>query len=176
MHSLIINTARLHLRPLCLEDVDPCAGYMNNYEVSKWLSRAPFPYTREDALGFINSVTDQSSPVWAITNGDGFMGTIGLHELDTGSIEMGYWLAQEFWGNGYVSEAALAVVTDYFATWGKDELISGYYVGNNKSQAILTKLGFVPHVEPSMEHSNARNEAALLQKVRLTRQTWENLG
>ena len=104
------------------------------------------------------------------------MGTIGLHERDTGSIELGYWIAQEFWGNGYVSEAALAVVTDFFATSERDDLESGYYVGNNKSQAILTKLGFAPHIEPKMIHSNARNEAALLQKVRLTRQAWNMLA
>ena len=176
MHSSIINTPRLHLRPLCLEDVAPCVAYMNNYEVTKWLTNPPVPYSEEDALGFVTSMTETSAPVWAITNSDGFMGTIGLHERDTGLIGLGYWIAQEFWGNGYVSEAALAVVTDFFATSERDDLESGYYVGNNKSQAILTKLGFVPHIEPKMIHSNARNEAALLQKVRLTRQAWNMLA
>ncbi len=176
VHNSIIDTPRLHLRPLCLEDVAPCTAYMNNYEVTKWLTNPPFPYSEEDARGFINHMMETSAPVWALTNSDGFMGTIGLHELDTGTIEFGYWIAQEFWGNGYVSEAALAVVTDFFATSEQDDLYSGYYLGNDKSQAILTKLGFVPHIEPKMIHSKARNEAALLQKVRLTRQAWNRLA
>ena len=62
MLSSIIDTPRLHLRPLCLEDVAPCAAYMNNYEVTKWLTNPPIPYSEEDARGFITHMMETSAP------------------------------------------------------------------------------------------------------------------
>ena len=52
--DVIIETDWLILRQYRLEDADDIVEGLNNLNVSKWLAGAPYPYTKEDALKFIN--------------------------------------------------------------------------------------------------------------------------
>lgn len=64
--EIIIETDRLVLRQYKLEDVDDIVEGLNNLNVTKWLQGAPYPYTKKDALDFINKSIDNSLYNFAI--------------------------------------------------------------------------------------------------------------
>ena len=72
------------------------------------------------------------------------IGTVGLieDEKDPGQLMLGYSIAEEYWGNGYATEAAI-VVTRYGLDTLKLKEINAYcYPGNTKSWKVLEKCGF----------------------------------
>ena len=58
--DVIIETERLILRQYKLEDVNDVVEGLNNLNVTKWLQGAPYPYTEQDALHFINKSIDNN--------------------------------------------------------------------------------------------------------------------
>ena len=57
---VIIETNRLILRQYKIEDADDVAEGLNNINITKWLQRATYPYTKGDALHFINKSLDNN--------------------------------------------------------------------------------------------------------------------
>ena len=158
-----ITTARLLIRPYRPGEAPELARLIGDWEVVRWLSVVPHPYTVEDAVAYITEFAGDWS--FAITDGARLLGGIGI------SDGLGFWLGRDHWGRGYMSEAATAVVDAWFAA-GNDELTSGYYLGNAASAAIHAKLGFEPgEVVPEPSLSQAR--ALPLQRLRLTRADWQ---
>ena len=160
-----LRTPRLTLRPLQITDADAIVDGVGNYDVSKWLSVVPYPYSRADAVRFIESSIKNQASVWAICDAAGLQGLIGLDP------ELGYWLARPAWRKGYGFEAAQAIVANWFADPGAGNLLSGHFEGNHRSGAVLAALGF------RMTGKVARNARALGQQVIanemvLTRDRW----
>ena len=56
----IIETERLILRQYKISDADDVVDGLNNLNVSRWLVSVPFPYTKEDALNYINNSIDNN--------------------------------------------------------------------------------------------------------------------
>lgn len=140
-----IETRRLLLRPLRAEDEFTLAAALNDFEVSRWLSRVPYPYTRGHARSFISSLADVSERdrICAITFKSAPGVVIGLisYEYLEGqdAPEFGYWLARPFWRRGIMTEAAKALLDHGFGQ-GIQAFASGYW--NPASGALLRKLGF----------------------------------
>lgn len=63
---------------------------------------------------------------------------------DNNSIEISYNLHPNYWGKGYMKEAALAVM-NYLYSLGFDNIICGYDEGNIKSKKLIDKIGFSPY-------------------------------
>lgn len=162
----ILCTQRLLLRPLVAEDAGTLTPLIADFEVSKWLTHAPYPYTLKDGHAFVARQSASEGRVWTITQDDTLMGVIGVQR------ELGYWLGRPFWRQGYMAEAARAVTDNWFGDEDHQALISGHFVGNTGSRAVLAGLGFADtHTEDV--HSLARDQEVPLQRMRLTRQTWE---
>ena len=75
------------------------------------------------------------------------IGSIGLRrdsDLASGEKEreLGYWLGVPFWGNGYMPEAAKALLRHAFEDLGMEIVWCGYYEGNAQSKRVQEKLGF----------------------------------
>ena len=159
----IIKTKRLVLRPLDMADVAEQARLIGDYEVSKWLTVVPHPYGLADARHFIGEIAGE----WdrAIEIDGALAGVIGI------SDGLGYWLGQPFWGQGYMGEAAKAMVAAWFEE-GNDALSSGYFLGNGASAAILNRLGFSKG-SVVKEHSRAQGAEVDLQQVSLNRADWQ---
>lgn len=134
----IVTTSRLRLRPVSEADADAIVTAINDFDVVRWLSRAPFPYTRGDALAFIGKNAGHAGQVWMIEDASGLVGCIGRRR------EFGYWFARSVWGQGYATEAGQAVVDLHFADPDAPGLLSGYHAGNDRSAHVLRKLGFTP--------------------------------
>lgn len=161
MPEHVIKTDRLTLRPLRLDDANDIMTGAGDFEVARWLTRVPHPYDLDDAHEFLDDVKDDAGAVWAIEDASGMSGMIG-----TGG-ELGYWLRQDRWGRGYVTEAARAVVADWFAVPGAPALMSGHFDGNARSANVLKKLGF-GYCDTLTAHCRATDQSAVLHSMILT--------
>ncbi len=72
-----------------------------------------------------------------------FMGCCGLRPYKENEYEMGVHLLPEFWGKGYASEAAAAVIKYAFTGLSAQKLFAGHNPNNTASRKLLNKLGFV---------------------------------
>lgn len=163
-----IETKRLVLRPLVRGDRDVIVGLLNDIDVSRWLTVVPHPYTANDFDTFLDYLkTGSEFDGFAIQAEDGVIGVIGIGET------LGYWLGTAFHGNGYMTEAAEALVNWYFETSGAHVLSSGYFEGNTGSHGVLKKLGFRPTGRVITEYSQAQRRDVSLIKVSLNRADWE---
>lgn len=68
-------------------------------------------------------------------------GHTDLTERDD-ECEMGFWIAKPFWGNGYIPEAAEALLRRGFEELGMRQIWCAYYDGNEKSKRTQEKIGF----------------------------------
>src|ERR1044072_8408657 len=95
------------LRPWSLNDLDSLVKHANNNNIAKnMMDRFPHPYTRESGKQFIDFAT-KNDPVhiFAIEINGKAAGGIGIHPQDDVSrrnAELGYWLAEPFWGKGII--------------------------------------------------------------------------
>lgn len=159
----IIQTERLVLRPLVANDAAAITAALNVFDVAKWLSAPPYPYTLADAEYYISDIAP-SETNWAIDDGTGLIGLIGCKP------DLGYWLDQRHHGRGLMTEAARAVVDWYFNNETAD-LISGHFVGNIGSRTVLLRLGFSDtHMESVTPP--ATGEVVDLQRMKLTYKQW----
>lgn len=151
-----IRTERLTLRPLRPEDAEPIARMIAEWEVIRWLTMPPHPYRLSDAEWFIANAPEGQH---AITRDGVFMGVVTLRD------QLGYWLGRPFHGQGYMTEAARAVLDRHFASGG-GAVMSGYMTGNDASRKVLEKLGFRP-AGLVMRHANSHGGEVPIHQMRL---------
>ena len=166
----ILTTERLVLRPIEDKDKDDIIRGVSDFAVAKWLSMVPHPYTGADAQWFIDHVKASSNGYWAITRAGQFLGIISIKP------DLGYWLAPAHWGQGVISEAASAVVAAYFENPAAGPLMSGYFIENARSAAVLYKLGFAHKGPVEEEYSKSLGRKTLHRKVALTPEQWHFLN
>ena len=162
----VLRTPRLTLRPLEMTDADAIVHGVGNYDVSKWLSVVPYPYDHEDAHWFLEKSNETKALVWAICDGDGFSGCIGIDD------ELGFWLARPSWRKGYGFEAAQAVATHWFADPENASLLSSYFEGNTRSKRVLAALGFRPN-GIAKRKARALSQEVTAHDMLLERSSWE---
>ncbi len=158
-----IETQRLTLRPLAMSDAPTIAALIGDYDVSRWLTVVPHPYTVQDAEYFIEN--SQSDWCFAITLNGCIIGVISADK------QLGYWLGVAHWGQGYMGEVTNAVVSAWFGKSGAD-LKSGFFPENARSGAILRNLGFRP-TKIVASHSLAQGRDVDLQEMTLSRADWQ---
>jgi len=164
-----IKTERLVLCDLRETDAPALAKAANNYEVVRWLSLLPYPYTIEDAKWFISSIKERPNQAYGVFYEDQLVGVISIE----GMQELGYWFAQEAWGKGFATEAAIALVNAHFAKPDACDLLSGYITENMGSARVQEKLGFEITGRKSVKRKYF-GETELVQTV-LTRERWLSL-
>lgn len=164
----VLTTDRLVLRPLAAGDAAAIVRGLNNFNVSRWLARVPYPYGREDAGWFLGNTAAASSGTarFAITKAGELIGIIGVEDA-----ELGYWLAEPAWRRGFGKEAARAVADHAFTAMRLGALSAGYFSGNEGSRRILEGLGFT-ETERGVKYSLAHNAELPHVAVRLTREAW----
>lgn len=135
------------LRPLTIDDAFQFARHANNLKIASNLTdQFPHPYTLAHAKEWIESVNKQD-PRRILTidiNGEA-CGAVGLHEqMDVycKNVEMGYWLSEEYWGQGIMTEAIKQMVTYGFKHFDITRIFARPYGDNLASQRVLEKAGF----------------------------------
>jgi RimJ/RimL family protein N-acetyltransferase len=107
----------------------------------------PWPYPEDGAISFIRMVLPRMSAqeeyYWAIYRKgyeEGMIGTIGLTP-GSDSDHRGFWLAEAFWGQGYMTEAVAAVNDFAFDRLGMPEMLLGNARDNVGSHRLKEKAG-----------------------------------
>ena len=164
----VIVTERLTLRPPERSDAAALVVALNNLNVSRWTGRIPYPYGAADAEAFLDhhEAPAPDELMLLITRAGQLIGGIGI-----GFGEIGYWLAEEHWGQGYGREAARAMTDHGFEVLELEELEASYQLGNAASRRILLGLGFVETGE-GRAFSKARQAEVAHMKLVLTRSAW----
>lgn len=162
----VLEAGAVILRPLGAGDAEAIVTQIGDREVSRWLTMVPHPYTRADADWFLTEfLGDPANALhWAIDDGTGLIGAIGLKP------DLGYWLARSYHGRGIMTAAARVVVDWHFAR-SDETLLSGYHLGNGRSRAVLTRLGFVP-TRIERDVPRASGAPVDIQRLELSRAGW----
>jgi len=142
-----IQLVHCTLRALTETDAPSLARHANNRKV--WINLRdvfPHPYALEDAVEFIERAgTSERTVTFAVDVGGAAVGTIGLvlrEDVDRVSAELGYWIGEEFWGRGIMSEAVKAV-TGYGITHHRlTRVYACTFDWNPASARVLEKAGF----------------------------------
>ena len=141
----VFETERLILSPLVRADLGELAALAGDRAVAERTTAIPHPYHPEDAERWFAARVERAGEiVFAIRRrADGLMlGCVGLvPPEDDAPMQLGYFLGQLYWGQGYMTEAAGAVVDHVFATLGEPILQSGAFPDNRASLRVLEKLG-----------------------------------
>lgn len=177
---VVLETPRLLLRPLRLEDCDRLVDELNDMAIARNTARIPHPYHRSDALEFLDfamgvvprsriaGVEEKAVPGHLI-------GVISYEWTEASSdAELGYWYAQSAWGRGIGSEAARAMVNDAFASNGHDRLVACFHNDNPASARILAKTGFEV-VGACSSFSKAQGREVPVTNTALSRARWLTL-
>ena len=160
---MFTRSERLFLRPLWPEDWAELHPLVDDEALARNLARVPWPYRADDARAFASLPQDPRHPHFLVTRpgeaGARAIGVVGFAECD-GETELGYWIAQAEWGQGYATEAARAALA-VARTLGHRRIVSGHFVDNPASGRVLAKLGFVRTGHARMRHSPARGRSDL---------------
>jgi RimJ/RimL family protein N-acetyltransferase len=129
-------------------DADSLASHANNRKI--WINLRdafPHPYTIHDAREFIRTIRSRSpETTFAMTVGDEAVGSIGfvLHrDVERVSAEIGYWLAEPFWGRGITAEALAAVTAFAIEQHALTRIFAVPFAWNTPSCRVLEKAGYV---------------------------------
>jgi [ribosomal protein S5]-alanine N-acetyltransferase len=145
---MILETKRLRLRPLSIGDAERIEELAGNYDVAKTTSTIPHPYPKGSAKDFIRNVLEAANKgklvIFAITlrGTHEIVGLINIHVNQANNRgELGYWIGKPFWGSGYGTEAANAVLTIGFKKLKLNKIYAQAFTSNPGSWKIMEKIG-----------------------------------
>ena len=139
----VLETERLALRRPTLADVKAIARLANDRRIAENTRRLPHPYSEQDAIEFVRAIaSDNRETVFLIESDSTPIGMVGIDWRQQNAPELGYWLGVRYWGQGFATEAARAVIDFSFEEFDAEHLIAGARVVNPASRNILEKCGF----------------------------------
>ncbi|MGN1231284.1 MAG: GNAT family N-acetyltransferase [Anaerotignum sp.] len=137
------------LRKWRLSDAADLAAVLNNEKIySNLRDGLPFPYTEQDAHDYIITMlsSDENSTfAYAITIDDRAVGSIGAFRqgnIHFRTAELGYYLAEEYWGNGVMTDAVRQLCEKLFAETDILRIFAEPFTNNIGSRHVLEKAGF----------------------------------
>ena len=173
-----LQTPRLWLRPLTISDTPSVQKYFNNVNIIGRLSkRVPWPYPEDGALVFLRDVVvpamnEGRTFGWGIVPKNGPNEVIGLIEQRLGEFEQGsrgFWLAEPFWGRGYMTEAIRATQDYLLLERGIERMVLLNSEDNIASRRVKEKTGAVRIGTAILEHHHG---SSTCDKWELTREQW----
>jgi ribosomal-protein-alanine N-acetyltransferase len=150
-------------RPWQPADAASVFRYANNRHIASNLRDAfPFPYTMTDAKAYVAgciAAGEDAQLTRAICYEDEVVGSIGVFlgtDVHRKSAELGYWLAEPFWGQGIMSTAVGLICRLAFESFDIVRIYAQPFAHNAASRRVLEKCGF--HLEGVLEKSVYKNE------------------
>ncbi|HEU5246564.1 MAG TPA: GNAT family protein [Candidatus Udaeobacter sp.] len=147
---------RCTIRPWRLDDAESLAKHANNRNV--WLALRdlfPHPYTIQDAHEFLQrAISEQPTTNFCLqVNGvaGGGSGTRFGQDVHRQTAELGYWLGENFWGRGIMTEAVAAFTDFCFNNFPLRRIYAEPFANNPASARVLEKAGFV--FEARLKHN-----------------------
>lgn len=136
------------IRNLRETDAENLAKYGNNKKIwDNMRDYFPNPYKLEDGVSFIKMIQEKEPiTTFAISYEDELVGIIGYNlqtDIYRHSAEIGYWLAEPFWGRGFISKAIKLTIEHAFSVMDIKRLYTTVFEHNLASKRVLEKTGFV---------------------------------
>lgn len=175
-----IETQRLRLRALTMQDAPAIARYAGDEGVARMISHAPMPYLTCAAEGWIMTLRARAPLaedfVFALDRqGEGLIGVIGANKRRAGDgFEIGYWIGRPFWGQGYATEGLRGLLTQARSLGA---LHAGHFADNPASGRVLQKGGFAYTGETEQTFSIGRGARGRVLRMRFApERTEDGLG
>lgn len=149
-NDIRLETERLILRSLNIDDAKEIHENIKDKDVSKWTANVPYPYTLEMAHQFIEQshITIENNKHIelgiVLKDANKLIGVVGLLNLDLRNkhAEIGYWLGKNYWGKGFMPEAAKRIIKFGFNELDLHKIYGKHIDVNTNSKRIFEKLGF----------------------------------
>ena len=176
-----LTTERLVMRRLRREDAPDINALFSDPRVLEFLDEPPLQ-TDEKAVGMIDWMDEMYAKRvairWAITlkGQERVIGTVGFHYWSPKDrrAALGYDLYPDYWGKGYATEAARAVIDWCFNNLNLHRLQADCTLGNDRSERTILRLGF--HLEGIWREKVWEHERFVdLKQFGLLRREWEAL-
>ena len=136
------------LRTWQMEDASELAVIANNRRIAENLRDGfPYPYSFNDACSWLNLTIPINDPprFFAILSGNRLAGSIGIVTKDDiyrKNVEIGYFLAENWWGRGIITKAILAATSYAFLSFDIVRVYAEPFADNAGSRRVLEKAGF----------------------------------
>jgi len=180
-----LKTKRLILRPWKETDLAPFAELNADPNVMEYF---PSTLSRQESDNLARRIQakmeERGYGMWAVAipGVADFIGFIGLNNEDkssfpahfTPAVEIGWRLASEYWGKGYATEGAQAVLAYGFENLNLEEIVSFTAVQNMRSRRIMEKIGMHHDSKDDFDHPKLPEDHVLKRHVlyRLKQQEW----
>lgn len=143
-----IRTDKFILRSFKKGDEKSLKKNINNRKISRNTLAVPYPYTFKNAVdwvsrnlkeikkknpGMLNFVIEIEGEV---------AGSVGFHDINDFKAELGYWLAEKYWGRGIMTEAVKMVTKFAFGKLGLTRIYARVPSFNRGSMRVLEKAGY----------------------------------
>jgi len=175
-----IKTDRLTLSELLATDIPTIIKYAGNKKIAETTLNIPHPYKEKDAIFWINMAHQGFQNKTQYTFGirlnatNEWIGGIGLIiNQRFNRAELGYWIAEPFWNNGYATEAVKAILKFGFETLQLNKIYATHLMGNPASGKVMIKNGMIKEGELK-EHIKKGDFYKSLIQYRLTKSEYEN--
>lgn len=142
----VMETTRLRLRPLTVDDAEGMHVVYSDEEAMRWWSHPPYATLDETRAELAKKTAAPDWRAWAITlsGEDTAIGQLAAHEKRQGKvIEIGYSLARPHWRRGYAREAVSRLLDLLFREEGNRRVFADTDPDNTGSNSLLESLGFV---------------------------------
>ncbi len=136
-----MHTARLRLRAVTDDDAARIAALAGDWDIASMTGRIPYPYSEEAARHWVSGVAEREE-VFGIEYGGELIGICGFTGHANGDAELGYWIGKPYWGQGFATEAAAAVMAYGYTKVGIRRFVCKHLTGNPGSARVIQKLGF----------------------------------
>lgn len=177
----MLETERLILRPWQESDAEALFAYASDPEVGPPAGWPPHTSV-ENSREIIKDVLSKPETYAVCLKNGKPIGSIGLHLNGSTDMtdrddecELGYWIGKPYWGQGLIPEASRELLWHAFERLGMRAVWCGYYDGNEKSQKVQTKLGFVYQCKTEGLEVRAMNEIRTGHCNLMTKERWQKV-
>ncbi len=178
----MITTERLMLRPWSIDDAEELYENAKNEKIG-FNSGFPAHKSIDDSKSIIENVLSKPETfAIVLKNINKVIGSLGIIQYDDSSditrddkeVEIGFWIGEEYWGNGYVPEACREIIRYCFEELKADIIWCCHFADNNNSARVKEKLGF-KHFRVNENHKAVLiNRVVDLHVGRITLEDWKN--
>ena len=137
-----IKTKRLVLKkPTKKINTKSLVSEIGDWEVAKWLSEVPYPYTEQKAEEWLDNI-NYDDLLFSIFRDNSLIGGVGISLEEDNDFDLGFWIGRDHWGKGYATEAAMGLIQYVKEETNCKQITACYIKGNMGSSNVLRKLGF----------------------------------
>ncbi|EOS81584.1 hypothetical protein C817_00573 [Dorea sp. 5-2] len=161
---------KCRIRKWELSDAKDLAAALSNKKVQDNLRDGlPYPYTEQDGKEFISamlSADENETFAFAITVDNMVLGSIGIFRqgnIHRQTAELGYYIAEEYWGKGIMTEAVKQICEYVFANSDIIRIYAEPFAYNIASCRVLEKVGF--QYEGTLRSNAVKNSKVIDMKM-----------